>query len=73
MMSARSGLKPGMLPRSFSGVFRTRFKLAANLLPVLRGDRPAAARATRKLFQEFALKLAELWRYESGVVVEGRR
>src|SRR6185503_2290535 len=42
----------------------------ANLLPVLDGDGPAATRATRNLFQEFALKLAELWRYECGVVLE---
>lgn len=40
-----------------------------NLLPALRGDRPAARIATRQLFQEFAIKLADLWRYESGLSV----
>jgi len=40
--------------------------LIENLLPVL-GDRAKAKVATRKLFTEFAVKLADLWRYESGV------
>ena len=38
-----------------------------NLLPVFGNDNAAATRAARKLFTEFALKLADLWRYESGV------
>ena len=38
-----------------------------NLLPVLDGDRVAAERAAKRLFQHFAVKLADLWRYESGV------
>jgi uncharacterized protein len=38
-----------------------------NLLPVLQNDRAAAKHAARKLFTEFTLKLADLWRYESGV------
>ena len=36
-----------------------------NLLPIL-NDRKLAARAARELFTEFALKLASLWRHESG-------
>ncbi|MES1180297.1 MAG: MMPL family transporter, partial [Verrucomicrobiota bacterium] len=40
-----------------------------NLLPVFQNDRPAATRAARDLFREFALKLADLWRYEGGVAV----
>ena len=36
-----------------------------NLLPVL-NDRQLATRAARELFTEFTLKLADLWRYESG-------
>ncbi|MGA2788624.1 MAG: MMPL family transporter [Verrucomicrobiota bacterium] len=36
-----------------------------NLLPVL-NDRQPAVRAARELFTEFTLKLADLWRYESG-------
>jgi len=38
-----------------------------NLLPVFAGDRARAAAAARQLFTEFALKLADLWRYEGGV------
>lgn len=39
----------------------------ANLQPVFAGDRPRATAAARQLFREFALKLADLWRYEGGV------
>ncbi len=38
-----------------------------NLLPVLNNDRVAATHAARELFAEFMLKVADLWRYESGV------
>jgi predicted RND superfamily exporter protein/lauroyl/myristoyl acyltransferase len=37
-----------------------------NLLPVLGGDHAAARKATRRLHRNFALKLADLWRMESG-------
>ena len=37
-----------------------------NLLPACDGDRAAACAATRELFQNFAVKLTDLWRYESG-------
>jgi predicted exporter/lauroyl/myristoyl acyltransferase len=40
-----------------------------NLLPIFAGDRKSAETAARKLFSEFALKLADLWRYEGGVAV----
>jgi KDO2-lipid IV(A) lauroyltransferase len=40
-----------------------------NLLPAVKGDRLAARVATRELFQQFALKLADLWRYESGLSI----
>src|SRR6266571_8443249 len=40
-----------------------------NLLPAVKGDRLAARLATRELFQQFALKLADLWRYESGLSI----
>ena len=39
-----------------------------NLRPVLKDD-PASTRAARALFTEFALKIADLWRYESGVAL----
>jgi lauroyl/myristoyl acyltransferase len=45
---------------------RRREVVIQNLLPVLNGDRQAAERATRRLFQKFAVKLADLWRYEGG-------
>ncbi len=38
-----------------------------NLLPAFAGDTTAATRAARHLFAEFALKVADLWRYEAGV------
>ncbi len=41
-----------------------------NLLPVLNGDRSAAERQSRALLNNFAVKLADLWRYESGMPVE---
>jgi lauroyl/myristoyl acyltransferase len=40
-----------------------------NLLPVVNGDRLAARLATRELFAQFGLKLADLWRYESGLSI----
>ena len=40
-----------------------------NLLPALNGDRQAAAITARELFQQFAFKLADLWRYESGLSI----
>ena len=41
-----------------------------NLLPVLGGDRVAAERKARELFNQFALKLVDLWRYEAGLNIE---
>ena len=41
--------------------------VAQNLQPVLSGDKPKAARMARRLFRQFAFKLVDLWRYESGV------
>jgi len=37
-----------------------------NLLPVLAGDRAVASRTTRDLFRQFAFKIVDLWRFESG-------
>jgi KDO2-lipid IV(A) lauroyltransferase len=45
---------------------RRREVVIQNLLPVLNHDPAAAALAARALFAEFALKIADLWRYESG-------
>ncbi len=38
-----------------------------NLRPALQGERAAAVRSARALFTQFALKVADLWRYEAGV------
>jgi predicted RND superfamily exporter protein/lauroyl/myristoyl acyltransferase len=40
-----------------------------NLLPVVGGDRVAAEKAARRLHHNFAVKLVDLWRLESGVPV----
>jgi len=40
-----------------------------NLLPIVRGDRASATSAAHALFRQFALKMIELWRFESGVAV----
>jgi predicted RND superfamily exporter protein/lauroyl/myristoyl acyltransferase len=40
-----------------------------NLLPLHDGDRAAATRAARALFNNFTHKLADLWRFESGAPV----
>jgi KDO2-lipid IV(A) lauroyltransferase len=37
-----------------------------NLLPIVAGDRVAAERAARRLHHNFAVKLVDLWRLESG-------
>ena len=39
----------------------------ANLLPVVGQDLAAARSLARRMVTEFALKLADLWRYESGI------
>lgn len=41
-----------------------------NLLPALNDDRTAAERTAHALFQQFAVKLTDLWRYESGLPID---
>jgi len=41
-----------------------------NLLPVLDNDLPKARLMARKLFVQFALKLEDLWRFETGLSVD---
>lgn len=54
--------------------YRTRRERRAvvvrNLLPVAGGDRAAAGKAAHALFRQFAVKMIDLWRFESGVPVE---
>jgi KDO2-lipid IV(A) lauroyltransferase len=39
-------------------------------MPPLNRDRKAATETSKALFRQFALKLADLWRYESGISIE---
>src|ERR1044071_464095 len=48
---------------------RRRRVVFENLLPAVNGDRLAARITTRELFPQFALKLADLWRYEAGLSI----
>lgn len=41
-----------------------------NLLPPLNGDRAAAKRKAHEMVRQFALKVADLWRYESGLPID---
>lgn len=45
---------------------RRRAVVIENLSPACDENHAAAQRASRRLFKEFALKVAELWRFESG-------
>lgn len=49
---------------------RRRQAVTRNLLPVLGGDEAAARRLARQVFRQFARKLADLWRFESGHLPE---
>ena len=41
-----------------------------NVLPVCANDAARAAKIARTLFQQFALKLVDLWRYEAGLAID---
>jgi lauroyl/myristoyl acyltransferase len=41
-----------------------------NLLPVLNGDRTAAKVKARQLFNQFTVKVVDLWRYEAGLSIK---
>jgi predicted exporter/lauroyl/myristoyl acyltransferase len=63
------------LCRSLSGVYwhcnvRRRDIVIQNLLPALQGDVVKARSVSRELFAQFAGKIADLWRYESGQPIE---
>ncbi len=49
---------------------RRREVVVQNVRPVLNDDPAAAASAARALFTEFALKIADLWRYEGGAALD---
>jgi len=59
-----------LLAEGYYQLQRTRREaVIGNLLPPLQGDRSAAEKTARRLFRNFALKLADLWLFESGVPV----
>src|SRR5260370_35972345 len=65
------------MARALAGVYwalaRHRRELVIqNLLPPLNGDRAAASRKGRELIQQFAVKVADLLRYENGQGIENR-
>ena len=41
-----------------------------NLLVACKGDSKRAIQVSQELFQQFAIKLADLWRYESGIPID---
>jgi lauroyl/myristoyl acyltransferase len=41
-----------------------------NLMPPLKGDRLLAEKTAKALFQQFALKLIDLWRFEAGMPID---
>lgn len=41
-----------------------------NLLPAANGDRERARQLSQELFRQFAIKLVDLWRYESGLALD---
>lgn len=52
-------------------LFSTRREVVVqNLLPAFDGDRERAEQTARKLFQQFARKLVDLWRFEAGISVD---
>ena len=49
---------------------RRREVVVQNLLPAVEFNRAEAESCTRQLFQQFGLKLADLWRYEAGKEID---
>lgn len=63
----------GILGRVYAGIRPARRRIVfENLLPLLDGDRLAAARTTRRVFRNFGRKLADLLRFEAGKSLAGR-
>jgi predicted exporter/lauroyl/myristoyl acyltransferase len=48
---------------------RRREVVIHNLLPVLNGNRSTAGQTAHRLFRQFAIKMKDLWRFESGIGV----
>jgi len=77
-LSATRWLPPGFCrgtSRALAAIYwafaaRRRRIVIENLLPPLNGDRAAAKRKAREMVRQFALKIADLWRYESGQPID---
>ncbi len=77
-LSAARNLSPNFCAGLSRGVMKVYCSLASqrreivvqNLLPALNNDRALAKNVSAELFQNFAQKLVDLWRYESGVPIE---
>ena len=54
----------------WSLVSKRREVVIQNLAGALDGDRAKACLASKALFRQFAIKLADLWRYESGIPID---
>jgi lauroyl/myristoyl acyltransferase len=69
-----AGVLDGLCRAVAEGYYRTnrirREVVERNLEPVFQGDRAKARQAAHRLFQHFAVKLADLWRFESGVPID---
>ena len=49
---------------------RRRETVIRNLLPAVENDQDRATALSRELFHQFAIKVADLWRYETGSAIE---
>jgi len=71
LSSTAGGRLAGGIAQIYYSLCRQRREVVIrNLLPALNNDRIAAGKTGRKLFKNFALKLVDLWRYESGLPIE---
>jgi KDO2-lipid IV(A) lauroyltransferase len=59
-----------MVSAYWSAARHRRRVVIENLLPPLNGDRLAAEKMAKALFQQFALKLIDLWRFEAGMPID---
>ncbi|HZV35525.1 MAG TPA: MMPL family transporter [Verrucomicrobiae bacterium] len=67
-MSARISRLLAALYWRFAG--HRREIIVENFMPAFNGERKPAEQTGRKMLEQFALKVADLWRYESGLPVD---
>jgi lauroyl/myristoyl acyltransferase len=66
-----------LLGRTFATVYwllarERRETVIQNFLPALHNDRAAAERKAKDLFQQFGVKIVDLWQYEAGMPIDQR-